>query len=430
MTLKSLFLWGLRQRQTKALIRLYSGTSSRLEKFNLVWRDAYEHVPFYAEWKRRYNLPDGIERLDELVNWPILEKHDLMDNRSKLVRSDITRFRENVTGGSTGEPLHFRTLASENGIVAANKWIGWSRMGIYPDSRCFVLWGHRAGHGDGFLGQKIRRLKDWMTNNMRADATNLRREVLENVVDKMLRFRPVCIIAYSASLLALVRSCKRYRDQCAKLGVTAIICTAGPLSKEERDEIGSFFHAPVGMEYGSMEAGIMAYMTPMTNGKYMVFHRTHVLHVSSAHESVPGAKEVLVTKLYPAYMPLIRYRLNDCISDAQVRDDGTVIEFAEVYGRSGDEVDMGNGVKFHGQSFMLCVEGVEKIVAYQLRIKKTRGEVVLAVQTLSPLTDMEKSNIINRTSEMSGLPRRSISVVEVAELIKTPAGKIKLVVEE
>ena len=143
-----------------------------------------------------------------------------------------------------------------------------------------------------------------------------------------------------------------------------------------------------------------------------------------------GAKEVLATKLYPAYLPLIRYRLNDCIGDVQVRDDGTVLEFAEVYGRSGDEVDMGNGIKFHGQSFMLCVEGVEKIVAYQLKIRKAHGEVALAVQTLNPLTDAEKTYIIDRTSEMSGLSRRSISVIEVAELVKTPAGKIKLVVEE
>ena len=431
MNLKSLIIWALRREQTKTLIRQVADATSRLDKFNVVWRDAFENVPFYAEWKVRHELPDAIRDIAELSKWPILEKKDLILNRDKLVRKDVTRYHESVTGGATGEPLHFRTMAGESDVVAANKWIGWARMGIYPDSRCFVLWGHRHFYGQTLMGNlrfAWRQFKDWMTNNLRADATDLSQKALKKDVERLIRFRPEGVIAYSASLLALVRSCKVYREKCQHLGIKAIICTAGPLTKEERDEIGSFFNAPVGMEYGSMEGGVMAYQTPMQDGHYEVFDKTHIIH--AVPEPVSGNSQVLVTKLYPSYLPLIRYKIGDYILGENTDKDGTVKGFGEVYGRVGDEVDMENGIKFHGQSFMTCAEGFDKIIAYQIRVNKKSGQVIFAVQTLSTLDEDERNEIIKRAAHMSGLAQASITVQEAKELVKAPSGKIRLVVEE
>ena len=426
-----MLIWALRRGQTKAFIRQVADTTSRIDKFNAVWSDAVKNVPFYAEWKVEHNLPDAITDTAELLKWPILEKKDLILNQEKLVRKDVTRYHESVTGGATGEPLHFRTMTGESDVVATNKWIGWARMGIYPDTHCFVLWGHRHFYGQTFMGNlrfAWRQFKDWMTNNLRADATDLSQKALEKDVVKLLHFRPECVISYSASLLALVRSCKAYGERCRQLGVKAVICTAGPLTKEERDEIGSFFNAPVGMEYGSMEGGVMAYQTPMTDGQYEVFAKTHIIH--AVPEPVSGNSQVLVTKLYPCYLPLIRYRIGDYILGENIAGDGTVSKFDEVYGRTGDEVDMGNGIKFHGQSFMTCAEGFDKIIAYQIRVNRNSGLVVFVAQTLSPLDENERKEIIKRAAHMSGLAPASISVQEAKELIKAPSGKIQLVLEE
>jgi len=429
--MKEILIWGLRRNQVKAFVRQVADGSSGLAKFNSMWKNAVENVPFYAEWKARYGLPNAIQEIAELSKWPILEKKDLILNRDMLVRKDVTRYHESVTGGATGEPLHFRTMAGESDAVTMNKWIGWARMGIYPDSRCFLLWGHRHFYGQTFTGNlrfAWRQFKDWMTNNLRADATDLSKKTLDKDVERLIRFRPECVIAYSASLLALVRSCKAYAERCRSLGIRAIICTAGPLTKEERDEIGSFFNAPVGMEYGSMEGGVMAYQTPMTDGHYEVFDKTHIIH--AVPEPVSGSSQVLVTKLYPCYLPLIRYRIGDYILGENTGGDGTVSKFDEVYGRTGDEVDMGNGIKFHGQSFMTCAEGFDKIIAYQIRVNKKSGKVVFVAQTLSPLGEDEQHEIIKRAAHMSGLAQASISVQEANELVKAPSGKIRLVVEE
>lgn len=436
MNVKQMLIWALRRGQTKAMIRRMADCTSQLEKFNAIWRDAVENVPFYAEWKAKYGLPDRIENLSELQTWPVLEKKDLILNRDKLTRKDVQRFHESVTGGATGEPLHFRTMTGESDQVAVNKWIGWARMGIFPDSRCFLLWGHRHFYGQGLASNvrfKIRQLKDWMTNNLRADATDLSPAALRKDYELMRKFQPECIIAYSASLLALVRTVRNDKIHCSPSPSTftspkAVICTAGPLTKEERGEISSFFGVPVAMEYGSMEAGVMAYQTPATNGRYSVFEQTHILH--AIPEPVTGNSQVLVTKLYDCYLPLIRYKIGDYISGETVSEAGLITGFDEVYGRTGDEVDMGNGIRFHGQSFMTCAEGFDQIVAYQIRVNKPAGNVVFVAQTIAQLSSEEKAEIVKRAAHMSGLAEGSISVEEAKELIKAPSGKIRLVIEE
>lgn len=429
--MKSMLIWGLRQGQSKAFLRQISDTSSQQNRFNAVWHDAVMNVPFYAEWKECHGLPDKIESLSELSKWPVIEKRELILNRDKLVRKDVARFHESVTGGATGEPLHFRTMPGESDAVTMNKWIGWARMGIFPDSRCFLLWGHRHFYGQGLRSNfkfAWRQFKDWMTNNLRADATDLSRAALGKDVEKLIRFKPECVIAYSASLLALVRSCGEYKERCQRLGIKAIICTAGPLTMAEREEIGAFFNAPVGMEYGSMEAGVMAYQTPMTGGRYEVFGKTHIIHLASG--DVCGLNQIIVTTLTERYMPLIRYCIGDYMSDVRLGADGDVKDFAEVSGRTGDMIDLGNGVRFHGYSLMVCAEENPKIIAYQLRVNKVTHKISFVVQTLVALTENEIDKIKKHAADVASISQDWITVNESSEFLKSPSGKIRLVIEE
>lgn len=429
--MKSSLIFALRRSQVKSFIRQISDTSSRLDRFNDIWKDAFANVPFYAEWKAKHGLPDEIADITELVKWPILEKKDIILNQDKFVRKDVVKFHESVTGGATGEPLHFRTMLGESDAVTKNKWIGWARMGIYPDSRCFLLWGHRHFYGQGLKSNvkfAWRQLKDFMTNNLRIDATDLSPVALKKDIERIIRFKPECIIAYSASLLALVRSCQEYSKICKGLGITAIICTAGPLAKDERNEISRFFNAPVGMEYGSMEAGVMAYKTPMTECRYKVFDDTHIIHADDG--IAREINQIIVTTLTKRYMPLIRYRIGDYMSDVQIGSDGSVSDFSEVFGRTGDMIDLGGGVRFHGYSLMVCAEENPKIVAYQLKVDKANGCVAFIAQTLSPLTEAEKVKIQKHAADVASMDANLITVEESLELIKSPSGKIRLVIEE
>ena len=137
-----------------------------------------------------------------------------------------------------------------------------------------------------------------------------------------------------------------------------------------------------------------------------------------------------MTALYPRYLPLIRYRIGDYMDDEILRADGSVESFGEVFGRTGDMVDLGEGVRFHGYSLMVCAEENPKIVAYQLRVNKKTKKVVFVAQTTAPLSEDEKIQISRHAADVAKVPESIISVEEAKELIKAPSGKIRLVIEE
>jgi len=60
---------------------------------------------------------------------------------------------------------------------------------------------------------------------------------------------------------------------------------------------------------------------------------------------------------------------------------------------------------------------------------KGSGHVVFVAQTIAPLSEREKAEIIKRAAHMSGLAESAINVEEAQELIKAPSGKIRLVVQ-
>lgn len=172
----------------------------------------------------------------------------------------------------------------------------------------------------------------------------------------------------------------------------------------------------------------MAYKTLATDDRYKVFDQTHILHADE--ELTTGRSSILVTSLTKRYLPLIRYRIGDYMEGVTLRADGAVESFDEVTGRTGDMIDLGDGMRFHGYSLMVCAEENPKIVAYQLRVHKKTKEVVFVAQTTAPLSASEKIQISRHAADVAKVPESVISVEEAKELIKAPSGKIRLVIEE
>lgn len=63
-------------------------------------------------------------------------------------------------------------------------------------------------------------------------------------------------------------------------------------------------------------------------------------------------------------------------------------------------------------------------------MSKERRKVVFVAQTIHPLTDNEKREIVSLASDVSNVPKEMICVLESGQLAKAPSGKIKLVVFE
>lgn len=397
----------------------------QLKKLNEVWQHAVQNVPFYKMWQKTHNLPGTITSFEEFAKWPILKKSDLQQHADLLKWDPGKPIHWSVTGGATGEPLHFGTMPGQSQQISESLLLARAALGFMPGDRVFLFWGHRHFYGHGLKSKIkffIRRCKDFVNNSYRADACDLSPEYLNFVGRKLRRMRPEILISYSASLLAFCRSQRGKGDDYTKLGLKTIICTAGPLTKEERREITVFFNTPVYMEYGSMDAGLMGYMTP--TGHYSVIHRDCILHTQS-----DGTGDLnLVTLLYPRYLPLIRYQIGDYLKDCTYTPDGRVETIGEVWGRGSDVVELANGLKFQAYTFMVCAEEIKKILAYQL-VKKTTG-LEFHIQVSESLTPEEQDVIKEKAySIIAELREVGFTIVENENLIKAPSGKIRLLVD-
>ncbi len=398
----------------------------QLARFNTVWADAVRNVPFYARWQSQHRLPATIGSLDELASWPIVSKGELQAHAELLRRPGRAPDRVGMTGGSTGEPLRFGQWREEVGQSNPAMWLGRAGYGVLPGDRTFLLWGHEHLYGKGLRRQLVaaqRRGKDWLLNSRRFSAYDLSPARMQQALEAIREWSPDVVIAYSAAMIALVRSASLEAKALSRKGPKCVVCTAGPLSKLEHEEIASFFGAPVAMEYGAAECGVMAYTIP--SGGYRTSWRSHILEAVETDETAPRN---VVTCLDLRYLPLIRYDVGDCLElheDGDARPHG----FRRVVGRPSEIVRLGDGTAFWGNLIGDCVKQVAKVSASQTVVRGAGLEIhVLAI---APLSDSERDLIAERCrSVVPGLRTRSLQVVEKSRLQQSPSGKIPLVVYE
>jgi phenylacetate-CoA ligase len=389
----------------------------------MVWKDAFSNIPFYIEWKKKHHLPDKILDLEELVNWPVVTKRDLQENRQSLFRNNIKPTGYIKTGGSTGEPLHLPTWSDRE--TSPSMWLGRAAYCIEPGTKIFLIWGHHHLYGKGILrliNITKRIVKDWLSNMKRVSAYDLSENAMSGVFDKFNKFHPELLIGYSPSILSFVRINRNRKEQ-QNCKVKAVLCTAGPLSVSETEEISLFFNAPVCMEYGSAECGVMAY-TETGNKEYIAFWDTHLLQ---GIKDDFGEIKNIVTSLSNCYFPLIRYDIGDYLEFENEPDFNSIYRVKTVKGRPSDIVRLKDGTTFSGIGIGDCVKQVETVVANQLNVYQ--NGIIIKVVALKQLQGSELSLIKSRLiSIVPDLQKHNVIITQVEDLHKTIAGKTPLVV--
>ncbi|MCL2596422.1 MAG: hypothetical protein FWD66_01920 [Paludibacter sp.] len=394
--------------------------------FNKMWQEIIKDVPFYEIQKQKYSLPTEIKSLNELREWPVLTKQDLRTNQDLFIRKSGPPDGYTMTGGSTWEPFRFGTWKGYP-VASVNQWIGRFNYNVSPEMKTFYIWGHRHLYGSGLKGQikkGMRRIKDIFMNSYRMSAFDLSVPALNAILKKMLKHKPQVIVAYSASVLAFCKANQNSQQAIKDLGIKCVICTAGPLSESEQHEISLFFNAPVCMEYGSMEAGVMAYTIPKTS-EYKVFWDTHLIET----EKDKFGYRNIVTNLMPTYLPLIRFDIGDYLELSYSSNELRPLFFKSVTGRPNDIITLPNGTTFNGILIGGYVKDISKVTAFQLIVNG--NTIQIHFTAIGELTNDEIQMIKNGCIiAVPDLKNSDIQVIRKDKLRQTPAGKIPLVVFE
>lgn len=105
---------------------------------------SYKNVPYYHKLFNKLKLDPGeIRTLEDLEKLPILNKAIIKENFEdfKPLNLNSMKYYINSTGGSTGNPLHFRLLKYDRFFNGASLYRGWGYAGYELGDKMVFLAG-------------------------------------------------------------------------------------------------------------------------------------------------------------------------------------------------------------------------------------------------------------------------------------------------
>lgn len=402
----------------------------QLDALARVWTDAIADVPHYARLAAEGRAPRAIRSWDEFRAVPILTRQAIQDRPQDFVRRSGPPASVVSTAGSTGTPLRMGVGAAERALMRVVKLAEWRRFGYSPGSRLFLLWGHSHLLGTSWRGQAAhtrRRLADWYLGYRRVDAYRLTSERCRSYAERLVRFRPLGVIGYAAALDLFARATIDLRPRYRALGVRFVLATAeAPPRPDTVPLLEDLFGCPVVQEYGGAEFGQVAFRVG-TEPFHVYADLNHVECEASAPHPDEG-RPALVTSLYPRYVPLIRYRVGDCLAEPLVQAHGHVAAFRAVGGRINDVIHLGEGDAIHSVAVFHCIHQEAGVHTIQMVLHDDGVEVRLVTAPGVDRPSME-ARIRARLSQVHPSLAR-VRFAYVDDIETTRAGKRRWYVDE
>jgi phenylacetate-CoA ligase len=274
---------------------------------------AVKQVPYYRElWAERRRKGDR-SSWEYLENWPILEKESLRENPESFIADDSDRraMKHIHTSGTTGKSLDlWRSKSTERAWYAlfearCRRWYGISRH-----ERWAILGGQLV------TPVQRRRPPFWVwnaaLNQLYMSSYHLAPDLLPHYLDALSRYRIDYLYGYSSSLYELAQeSLRQGRDD---LKMTVALTNAEPVFAYQRAVIERAFQCSVRETYGMAE--IVAAASECQHRRLHLWPDVgHIEIVSDGlHRGSGRAGELVSTGLVNMDMPLIRYRVGDCVT--------------------------------------------------------------------------------------------------------------------
>ncbi|HEV7887113.1 MAG TPA: hypothetical protein VGO92_06105 [Acidimicrobiales bacterium] len=377
----------------------------RDERLAEVLAHARAHTDFYRE---RGDVP--------LAELPIVDKHDLRDNRDRFLADD----REAIptlskgTSGSSGDPFRYPLdrLAWAHMYAAKLRFL--EQAGFHYGERIAVLGTPPALVGGGTSPKaRLRRMLERQLPTAEdyevGDEAALRKARAAESRKAALWY------GYAGSLVSMADAALATG---AKIrGPRLILSSAERMEPDWPARITAAFGCPVVNQYGANDGGLLSQQCE--EGRF------HLAQNLSFVEVVDG--EVVVTNLHQRSLPFIRYR----IGDQAVLGDGPCPcgvpgpTLASMEGRTGDRLHLPDrelsALSFH--SLFLGSTGVRRFQVVQ----DEADHVKIRLETLADFTPQEEQRILDYARTVCG-PRVRVEVVSDEALELTPAGKLKMVV--
>jgi phenylacetate-coenzyme A ligase PaaK-like adenylate-forming protein len=375
---KEQFAEAQRRRETLARITDAEIPDRQMESLRRIWSDAVNDIPYYASLVADGRAPGTITAWDELRDIPVLDRPILQQHPELFVRKSAAPDGYTRTAGSTGDPIRIGMNQAERDLMRVVKLSAWQDLGYTYGARLFLIWGHSHLLGTGWRGRLNhlkRRAADAMLGYRRVDAYRLNPETCARYAEELLQFRPIGVIGYGAALDLFARYAGAYRDRLRGLGVRFVLSTAeAPPRPDTIARVEDLFNCPGVEVFGGADFGLVAFRRDRAG--FDVYHDLNYVE-ALPNEIDEGAAAALVTSLYPRYLPLIRYRVGDALTEPHRLPNGHVRTFAAVAGRVNDVIFLDGRDAIHSVAIFHCIHQEPSVHAIQMVLDDQGIEVLL-----------------------------------------------------
>jgi phenylacetate-CoA ligase len=394
-----------------------------LEELRRAVRYAAE-TPF---WRRRFEASgldwSGAFSFADYSKLPVLERQDIARHGEDLLHPAVARAarRKMATGGSTGVPTVTWTGPRERGWGESAIEQYERRIGILPTDRRVFLWGHNL---DPVTRSTVRdRVEDWMWNRTWLDCFRLSKDVLLEYHGSLQRTAPDVVVCYASALVSLAQVVATLRDTSLRYPRKAFITGGEKLYPHERELVQRVFRCAVHERYGGRDLGMVAFQASQLTTALEV----DWANVYAEAEAAGSTSSLLITKLHADAMPMFRYRTGDVIrpSDNHVLP-GPLFVLDEVLGRDLQQIWMPDGTWMHAIAVPHLMKDFN-VSGFQLHQRKDLS-VELLICPGDNFSAADADEIVRNLS--LNLPRLAIDVRYVAEIPRTPSGKVLPVISD
>jgi len=361
---------------------------------------SYENCVFYRRWFEEAGIhPSSIQSPLDLQRLPVLTRNDIAHHLEELQSREYKRasLHQAATGGTTDTPVLILRSPSSVYEKAAiqlrfNAWAG-----FLPGDKVFYLWGARQDYSEN-PSWRWRLYDRHLMRRVWAPTSILNPQVLESHRRLLNELRPSIVYAYPTPLTLF---CEYLKD-CGLpfYRPASTICTAEPLFPEQRAIIEEVLRCRVFEQYGSREFGMIAGECEQHNGMHLNPASAYLEFLPVESSETPGLHEMLVTDLLNYGMPLIRYRVNDCVLTGPEKCGcGRGYSLVrQIIGRTGAVFQLSNGDRIPGVAFtnrvLKVCPGLAKTQIIQESLTEFRIRYVPGSGFTNADLDLLKTNLL------------------------------------
>jgi phenylacetate-CoA ligase len=391
----------------------------------------YAEVPFYRELMQRAGVvPGDIRCAEDLRRLPIVTKNMLRAAYpDRVVRNTGQRTYESCTSGSTGEKTVMREDPETAGVYRSSvllslEWAGW-----------------RFGEPHLQLGSETRRspqhrLKDFFLGCHYVSVFDVhddnRNGCLDIVLDRIEANGLKHLWGFPRSLYFIAR---RAIERGWNTPLSSIVTWGDGLYSHYRKTLETAFHTRVFDTYGCAE-GFQVSAQCGVEQNYHVHALDVIVELLDDHEKpvAPGDRgNVIVTRLHPGPMPLIRYRVGDVAvrSLEKACPCGRGFErLGSVDGRDSEAVFTPRGDRLTSQHFAAVLESCPEIIAIQVLQEQPDSIVVWVVPANEHRGSAEWRSKVLSTLQSNGARELRIDLKIVDDIPLVAPAKRPLVVNK